>query len=199
MVNSAKELRDTVDRILPLPSAKGNQHAVLQSGDESDESVAFHEVSSDDDMYGEEIDVEPCMEPYKVTRAVSFDETKQAVEDPPKDAFLQLSTNEDLWLPTILPEPQVSCHEDDFEPIAVGAPQQQEDLLQQQQQQMQLLYNFVPPSPPTQPCTISTSSIESFLETYPQVVVPLVEPGATITVTEFEEAIYGIDFASVFD
>jgi hypothetical protein len=189
MVNSAKELRDTVDRILPLPSTKGIQTGFVHRRDDSDHSVSFHEVSSDEDVYGDEVDtepcIEPCMEPYKVARTVSFDETKHASAEPPKAAYLEIGANEELWLPAGLTEPQVTYHEECFEPIDVSTQPQQ-------------MYNVVPPSPPMQPCGTSSPNNASFFDTFPRV-VPLVEPGATITVTEFEEAIYGIDFASVFD
>ncbi len=110
---------------------------------------------------------------------------------------------EDLWLPSVqlLPttttfsperdeihvveEPVTTC-DADFDPI---------DIVHDSQQGHG--YTVVPMSPPTHAC-IASDDIKLFYEFYPKV-VPLVEPGASITEWEFEEAIYGIDFSKVFD
>ncbi len=96
-----------------------------------------------------------------------------------------MTCDPDLDTIHVVEEPVTTCNAD-FDPI---------DIIQDAQQGH--AYTVVPPSPPTHEC-IASADIEAFYEFYPKV-VPLVEPGASITEWEFEEAIYGIDFATVFD
>ncbi len=135
-------------------------------------------------------------------RAVSLDQTSFAAQSP-SESSSGLSANEDLWLPSVqsqsssttcnpelypihVVEEHVSNGSAEFDPIHVAHDAQHGHA-----------FSVVPPSPPTHAC-IASADVQSFYEFYPRA-VPLVEPGASITEWEFQEAVYGIDFSKVFD
>ena len=158
-----------------------------------------HEVSSDEDNEGATKSI-----PFERRRAVSFDETMFASQQPSMEPSFGLSTNEDLWLPSVQNQPTTRSCDAEHVPIhVVQDPSTAYNHLDidpinvVQDVQQGHTYAVVPPSPPLQACPVSVD-IEAFYEFYPKV-VPLVEPGASITEWEFEDAIYGIDFSKVFD
>ena len=180
-----------------IPALKRSKSS-LPAMNSSVEYASFHEVSSDEDS---ESAIKPTQ--YEHRRAVSFDgsaSTSQSSTEP----SVGLSTCEELWLPSVQQQQSTApynagvgpihiiddaitpVNHADFDPINVV-----EELRQEHD------FTVVPPSPPMQACAASVD-IEAFYEFYPKV-VPLVEPGASITEWEFEEAIYGIDFSRVFD
>ena len=170
LVHSAKELRETVDRMVSCQ--------VISSPDleEDSDEPSFHEVSSEEDNL-ENLTTETHR---FIRRAVSFDETKHNVVAV-KESFLELGAHEELWLPPVQETPATEAA---LDPMNIGL--------------QQPVCNVVPPSPLTQPSVMSSENMETLFGMYPKV-VPLVEPGARITEDEFEEAVEGIDFSKVFD
>ena len=196
LVNSAKELRETVDRMVPSLQSQSSISPIAFNSPIDYSSC--HEVSSDEDN-----EDATKLTPFEHRRAVSFDETIFATQ-PSTDPSFGLSTNEDLWLPSVQNQPTTRSCDAEHVPIhVVQDPSTAYNHLDidpinvVQDVQQGHTYAVVPPSPPLQACTVSVD-IEAFYEFYPKV-VPLVEPGASITEWEFEEAIYGIDFSKVFD
>ena len=170
MVYSSKELKETVDRLVHGTRMKRTLPVVPM-----DSSVGSSSFTRDDDSL-DGLDL-LC---HDFSRAVTPLPCHELKSDFERSERMGLSSQHDGPVSFCQTSLGTGCHV---------------EYLPSQQPQ---IYVVVPPSPPTQACILSPS-IDGLLQLSSLKVVPLVEPGSTITESEFADAIQGIDFAKVFD
>ena len=173
MVQSSKELKETVDRL--VSDVKKKRILPVVSMDSSVASTSFIEMSTDDDSL-DGLDLS-C---HDFSRAVT--------PVPCHEDNSELVDIENVWMSTQHVRP-VSLF-----PIDQSRGWHVESMRSEQPP----VYVVIPPSP-SMHARILSPKVDGFVPLSAPKVVPLVEPGKTITEWEFADAIHGIDFAKVFD